>query len=95
MLFARHRLEVINDNAGTPVTETQFPIEGEGSYLLLEDTVYLWKLGDFDAPVYECMTVQSTVVTFKKNVSQQRLSKTFASLMFQRKVNAALLLLDQ
>ena len=53
----------------------------------------LWEQGDFDELLRECRTIQA-MPTATRKVSNEQLSKTFASLIFGGKVNAALRLLD-
>ena len=64
-------------------------------YLSYKRRLYLCELGDFDALLSECRTIQLTLSTSRKWMSHEKLSKTFASLMLRGKVNAALRLLDQ
>ena len=52
-----------------------------------------WEQRDFDELLRECRTIQTTLTPTRK-VSNEQLSKTFASLIFRGKVNAALRLLD-
>lgn len=63
--------------------------------ICLKRRLYLCELGDFDALLSECRTIQLTLSTSRKWMSHEKLSKTFASLMLRGKVNAALRLLDQ
>ncbi|CAB4032710.1 Hypothetical predicted protein [Paramuricea clavata] len=62
--------------------------------ICLKRRLHLWGLGDFDALLHECRTIQSTLLTSKKTMSELQLSKTFARLMLRGKVNAVLRLLD-
>ena len=61
--------------------------------LCLARRLQLWEQGDFDELLRECRTIQATLTATRK-VSNEQLSKTFASLIFRGKVNAALRLLD-
>ena len=62
--------------------------------LCLARRLELWQQGEFDGLLRECRTIQSTLTT-ARNVHNEQLSKTFASLIFRGKVNAALRLLDE
>ena len=61
--------------------------------LCLAQSLQLWEQGDFDELLRECRTIQS-MLTATRKVSNEQLSKTFASLIFRGKVNATLCLLD-
>ena len=53
-----------------------------------------WREGDFDKLLSEARAIQSKLQPFKKRSDPEHLAKTFAKLMLQGKVNAALKLLD-
>ena len=55
----------------------------------------LWGSGDFDSLVKEARTIQSTLLASKKSKTPEQMAKTFAKLMMEGKVNAALRLLDE
>ena len=53
-----------------------------------------WREGDFDKLLSEARAIQNKLQSFKKTSDPEHLEKTFAKLMLQGKVNAALKLLD-
>ena len=61
--------------------------------LCLVRRLQLWEQRDFDELLRECRTIKSTLTATRKT-SNEQLSKTFASLIFRGKVNAALRLID-
>lgn len=54
----------------------------------------LWEIADFDALAREARTIQGKLQMNGRQMDQENLAKTFAKLMFEGKVNAALKLLD-
>ena len=54
-----------------------------------------WELGEFDALLSEAGTVQVKLPTNLKGLDEERSAKTFAKLVLEGKINAAMKLLDQ
>ena len=54
----------------------------------------LWLEGNFDALVRECRTIQSKLPSYSNNFPSGDLSKKFANLVLEGKINAAMRLLD-
>ena len=54
-----------------------------------------WEQGDLDALLGEASTIQAKLPTNAKGKSDERLSKTFAKLVLEGKLNALMKLLDQ
>ena len=57
-----------------------FKSEAKEHTICLKLCLHLWGLGDFDALLHDCRTIHSTLLTSKKTMSEQQLSKTLASL---------------
>ena len=54
-----------------------------------------WESGDFDGLISECRTIQGKLRANSKPFNQEHLAKTFAKLIFEGKVKAAMRLLDE
>ena len=71
-----------------------FKSKAKDHTLCLTRRMDLWKKGDFDTLLRECRAIQTTLTASRKSTIEN-LSKTFASLMFRGKVNAALRFLEE
>ena len=63
--------------------------------LCLKRRLELWHTGDFDTIMREARAIQSMLKKHTNEISDENLSKTFAKLIFEGKINAALKLLDK
>ena len=53
-----------------------------------------WEQGEFDDLLREANTIQAKLLTNHKGLNEERLAKTFAKLVLEGKINAAMKLLD-
>ena len=85
---------MLPSGAALLLQKPSFKSKAKDHTLCLTRRMDLWKKGDFDTLLRECRAIQTTLTASRKSTIEN-LSKTFASLMFRGKVNAALRLLEE